>query len=291
LRAVLPGYFEMLNVPLLAGRAFVPDDSTRPDAVIIDDASARAAFGGESAIGKQIVTRILGRGDEPFTVVGVVRRARHASLLGDERAVIYFPWYTAGSEAGTWAVKTRGDLTAMSGMVRDALGALTLDLASNTRPGGAAAQRLMVNDPTPLSVLVDRAMAPTRFALIAIGVFAVIAAVLAAIGLYGVLSSSVRQRTSEIGVRMAFGADAGDIFSLVIGEGLRLSIAGLCVGLLFALVATRVMTSLLVGVEPFDPLTFATMAVVFVVIAVLACWIPARRGASLDPNVALRDRG
>jgi len=121
-----------------------------------------------------------------------------------------------------------------------------------------------------------------------IGVFAAIAAVLAAVGLYGVLSSVVRQRTSEIGIRMAFGAQSGSIFRLVIGQGLRLSAVGIAIGLALALVATRAMTSMLVGVRPTDPTTFGIMIVVFLAVAALACWVPARRAAAMDPNGALR---
>jgi putative ABC transport system permease protein len=140
-----------------------------------------------------------------------------------------------------------------------------------------------------MSVLVTRAMAPTRFALALITGFAVIAAMLAAVGLYGVLSTGVRQRTAEIGVRMVFGAPKGRIFALVIGEGLRLGIIGVAVGLAGAFALTRIMSGMLIGVTPTDPVTFATMAVVFVAIAGIACWLPARRAAGLDPAVALRE--
>jgi ABC-type antimicrobial peptide transport system permease subunit len=137
--------------------------------------------------------------------------------------------------------------------------------------------------------LVDRAMGPTRFALVLIGVFAVIAAVLAGIGLYGVLSTTVRQRTAEIGVRMAFGAPNRSIFGLMIGEGLKLSTAGVALGLVAAYLVTRVMSSMLVGVKPTDPLTFAAIVALFFAIASVASWVPARRAAGLDPTAALRE--
>jgi putative ABC transport system permease protein len=136
---------------------------------------------------------------------------------------------------------------------------------------------------------VDKAQAGTRFSLLLIGVFATVAALLAAVGLYGVLSTVVRQRTAEIGVRMALGAAPGSIFHLVVGQGLRLSAAGIVVGLLAALALTRVMTTMLVGVKATDPLTYAAMAVLFFAIAALACWVPAWRAAGLDPTTALRD--
>jgi putative ABC transport system permease protein len=140
-----------------------------------------------------------------------------------------------------------------------------------------------------MTALVDRAMASTRFALALITVFAAIAVMLAAVGLYGVLSTVVRQRTAEIGVRMAFGAPTSSIFQLVIGQGLRLSAAGVALGIAGALALTRGMSTMLVGVRPTDPLTFVAIAVLFMTIAGLSSWLPARRAAALDPNVALRE--
>jgi ABC-type antimicrobial peptide transport system permease subunit len=120
-------------------------------------------------------------------------------------------------------------------------------------------------------------------------VFAVVAGLLAGVGLYGVLSTVVRQRTAEIGVRKALGAGPGKIFNLIVGQGLRLTAAGIAVGLLSALALTRGMTTMLVGVTATDPTTFATMAIVFFLIAAVASWLPARRAAGLDPTVALRE--
>jgi putative ABC transport system permease protein len=122
-----------------------------------------------------------------------------------------------------------------------------------------------------------------------IGGFAVVAGVLAIVGLYGVLSTSVRQRTAELGVRMALGATPSSIFTLVVGQGLRLSIAGIALGAIGAVALTRVMTSMLVGIEPTDAITFASMPGIFLLVSAAACWIPAARAARLDPNAALRD--
>jgi putative ABC transport system permease protein len=136
--------------------------------------------------------------------------------------------------------------------------------------------------------LVVKAQSGTRFSLLLIGVFATIAALLAGVGLYGVLSTAVRQRTAEIGVRMALGAAPARIFSLIVGHGLRLSLLGIALGLVAAFELTSVMTSMLVGVKPTDPITFASMAVLFFLIAALASWLPARRAARLHPTEALR---
>ena len=291
LRAVLPGYFELMRIGVVDGRTFSAGDSVSRDEVIIDEDMAHRAFGEESAIGKTIVTHILARANQPFTIIGVVRRERHVSLTADDRPLIYFTWATASLEYGDWAIRTNRSAASLAAPIRAALADVSLELQSNTRVGGPQARRVIVNSLQPLAALVDRAIAPTRFVLVLITVFAIISAILTAIGLYGVLSSSVRQRTSEIGVRVAFGAHARDIFSLIIGEGLRLSAVGLVIGVVLALAATRAMTSMLVSVEPFDPLTFATVALVFLVVALLACWVPARRAALLDPNVALREDG
>lgn len=148
-----------------------------------------------------------------------------------------------------------------------------------------------LGDLVPMSDYVDRAMAPTRFALVLIGIFGIVAAVLAAVGLFGVLSTMVRQRTAEIGVRMAFGATNDSIFRLIVGQGLLLSAIGIGIGLVAAFALTGVMerASLLISIKPTDPVTYASIAVLFVGIAAVACWVPARRAAGLDPNVALRD--
>jgi len=141
----------------------------------------------------------------------------------------------------------------------------------------------------PMTAFVDKAMAPIRFVTTLIGIFAAVAVILAAVGLYGVLSTIVRQRTSEIGMRMVFGAPRASILNLVVGEGLRLGAAGIASGLIGAFAITRVMASLLVGVTPTDPITFAAIVVLFVLIAVTASWLPARRASWLDPMHAIRE--
>jgi ABC-type antimicrobial peptide transport system permease subunit len=140
----------------------------------------------------------------------------------------------------------------------------------------------------PMEHYVVESQASTRFSLLLIGVFATIAVLLAAVGLYGVLATLVRQRTAEIGVRVALGAAPGSIFSLVVGHGFRLAAIGIAAGFVAALILTRAIASLLIGVKPTDPLTFAAMIAVFLVIAALASWIPGRRAAGMDPSVALR---
>jgi len=180
--------------------------------------------------------------------------------------------YGSGS---TFALRTNGDPTALASAARAAIASVD-PLAP-------------VADMRPLTDYVDIARAPTRFALILIGIFAGIAVLLSGIGLYGVLSTVVRQRTAEIGVRMALGSSKQDIFRLVIGQGMRLSMSGIGLGLASAFALTRVMRSMLVGVAPTDPVTFGAVALLFFAIAAAACWLPARRAAGLDPISALRD--
>jgi putative ABC transport system permease protein len=186
--------------------------------------------------------------------------------------MIFFP---ATIAAGRWVIRTAGDPARMGPAVRAAISAID--------------PLVPVAELKPMTDYLDRARAPTRFALVLIGIFAIVAAVLTAVGLYGVLSSVVRQRTAEIGVRMAFGAPRGTIFRLVIGQGLKLSGVGIAAGLVGALWLTQAMTKMLVGVKATDPVTFASMAAVFLVIAAAACWLPARRASALDPTVALRE--
>jgi putative ABC transport system permease protein len=147
----------------------------------------------------------------------------------------------------------------------------------------------LINQMRPMDALVIDAQAQTRFSLLLIGVFSTIAVLLAGVGLYGVLSTVVRQRTAEIGLRMALGAAPPRIFRLMVGRGLRLSLLGIAIGLIAAFALTRVMTTMLVEVKPTDPATFVSVAVLFLFIALIASWLPARRAAGLDPTEALRD--
>jgi putative ABC transport system permease protein len=150
-------------------------------------------------------------------------------------------------------------------------------------------RKLLLSELQPMDQLVEKAQSQTRFSLLLIGVFATLAALLAGVGLYGVLATVVRQRTAEIGVRVALGAAPARIFRLVVGQGMRLSLAGVAVGCVFAVFLTRLIKSMLVGTRPGDPLTYLAMAALFLAIAAVASWIPARRAACLDPNSALRE--
>jgi predicted permease len=279
---VIPGYFEAMHTRLIEGRLFTDADNNidqrtdLPRQVIIDDAVAALAFRGESAVGKRLFLRITTPEPAWYEVIGVVGHQRHASLaVPGPEAIFILNGHGGHGAAARWAVRTAGD---------------PIDLVPAVRAAVAQIDpRAPLAEVQPMTAFVDKAMAPVRFTSTLIGIFAVIAVLLAAIGLYGVLSTIVRQRTAEIGMRMVFGAQRGTILQLIVGEGLRLSVAGIGLGLIAAAMVTRVMTTMLVGVTPTDPVTFLAIVVLFVGIAMLASWLPARRASRLDPMNALRE--
>ncbi|HXN48652.1 MAG TPA: ABC transporter permease [Bryobacteraceae bacterium] len=276
-QAVLPGFFETMRIPVIAGRTFTEADST-PDRnlLIVDQALAAKAFPHESAVGKRILFRARTQEAQWGEIIGVVAHQRDISLAEPGREQIYVTdGYMNHGFAFYWALRTEGDPAGYARAVRD-----------QVRQFGRSTVTIQLE---PMDSVVVDAQAGTRFSLLLIGVFSAIAALLAAIGLYGVLSTVVRQRTAEIGVRMALGATPSRIFGLVAGQALRLSALGIVVGLLAALQLTRGMTSMLVGVRPTDPATYVSIALVFLFIAAAASWFPARRAAALDPTEALRD--
>ena len=274
---VLPGYFETLRVPLIAGRTFTDQDNLpHRDFVIIDDILAKKAFHGEPAVGKRILIRLRSPQPEWVEVIGVIAHQHATSLAAPGREQVYFTDAFVGSgRIDTWAIRTGNDPTGYGNAVRSAIRELD--------------PHLLVTEMQPAEFLLYKAQGGTRFSLLLIGVFAAIAGVLAGVGLYGVLATTVRQRTSEIGVRMALGAEPGRIFQLVVGEGFRLSAIGIVIGLIAAFGLTRLMNAMLVGVKATDPATFSAMAIVFLLIGAAASWLPARRAAALDPTSALRD--
>ena len=273
---VRPGYFEAMHVPLLDGRTFTEaDNDPKRNLVVVDQMLADKAFPRESAVGKRILVRVRTPEPEFVQIIGVVAHQRFASLADPGREEVFFADGFVGFAARKWAVRTAGDPASYTSQVRAELAKID--------------PTYVLADVAPMEALVARAQAHTRFSLMLIGVFAVIAALLVAVGLYGVLSTVVRQRTAEIGVRMALGAAPGSILRLVVGHGLRLSAAGIIVGILAALGLTRLMTTMLIGVKSTDPLTFGTMAVVFFALAAVSSWLPARRAAALDPTTALRE--
>ncbi|HEU4931380.1 MAG TPA: ABC transporter permease [Pyrinomonadaceae bacterium] len=277
LQIVLPGYFEAMGTTLLAGRTFTAEDN-KPDRtlIIVDQALAAKAFPNESAVGKKILFRVRTPEAEWGEIIGVVAHQRNTSLVEPGREQLYITdGYLNHGPASWWAVRTDGDPAQLANSVREVV----------QRQG----KETFINEMKPMDSLVTAAQAQTRFSLLLIGVFSTIAALLAGVGLYGVLATSVRQRTAEIGVRMALGAAPSRIFRLMVGKGLSLSAIGIGIGLIASFIFTRILATMLVEVKPTDPVTFVSVAGLFLVIAFLASWLPALRAAGLDPTTALRN--
>jgi predicted lysophospholipase L1 biosynthesis ABC-type transport system permease subunit len=244
--------------------------------VVVDKMLADRAYPGQSSVGKRILIRIQTPEPVWVEIIGVVAHERGVSLSEPGREQVYLTdAYIGSGVTDHWALRFGSDPTKYADNVRAAIKEFD--------------PHLLVTDLQPMDTVVEKAQASTRFSLLLIGSFAVIAALLAGVGLYGVLATVVRQRTAEIGVRMALGAQSKNIFQLVVGQGLRISGIGIAAGLLAAFFLTRWMTTMLVGVKASDPATYLTMAVLFFLIAATASWLPAMRASNLDPIVALRD--
>jgi predicted permease len=281
-RSVLPGFFEAMGIELVAGRTLLSSDN-RAGALpvaVIDEALAERAFGDQDPIGRELMWDYFSETTfsiEPraIQVVGVVENIRSASLSAAGRETLYMPYYLYSFLPLTFTVRTATDPASLVPLIRREVDAMD--------PG------VPVAGASTLQSYVDDAMAPTRFMLALIGVFAALALVLASLGLYGVISYSVRQRTREIGVRMAFGAREGDVLKLVLAQGVVLAGSGIALGLIASVPLSGVVRSFLVGVSPTDPLTFVGIPLVLLGVAVLASYLPARRAATVDPVEALRD--
>ena len=282
-RVVLPGYFQTLSIPLLAGRLFNDldeENAAENPVILIDRVMAERAFPGEDPVGQELsIWAPQGRfqeesGMRPARILGVVEAVRSADLASLGRPAIYIPMAYNPSYRMDYVVKTSAPSAALMALIRGAV-----------REAGPT---VPVLDVRPLSDYSRDALAPTRFAMTLLGVFAVVAMLLACIGLYGVLSYSVRERVHEVGVRMALGAAADIVLRMVIGQGVRLVLIGVALGLTGAFLLSHVMTGLLFGVSATDPLTYVAIAGVLVAVAVVACYVPAARAASVQPAVALR---
>jgi putative ABC transport system permease protein len=280
---VTPGYFEMMKTPLIAGRTFTPADNMpeRAAKVVIDDMVAAQAFPDGNAIGRRLLIRNLFAGggpnapqNVPVEVIGVVAHQRHETLTAPGREGIFFVEAYQGFGVPRWGVRTDGDPMAVAAAVAAAVNEVD--------------SRVPLAEVQPLQALVDKANGPTRFATTMIGIFAIVAVVLAAVGLYGVLATTVRQRTAEIGMRMVCGAHPRGILRLVLAEGLRLSVIGMAAGLLIAISLTSVIRSMLVSVTPTDPTTFVAISILFLAVVIVSALVPALRAARVDPVVAIR---
>jgi putative ABC transport system permease protein len=273
-RSASPGYFRALGVRLLAGRMFDErDDAHHPRVVIVDSLLAARVFPGEPAVGKRI---LLEQGGQRTwrEIVGVVAPPRLHDLARDVREQIYEP--QSQVPVFRLAVVVRAaDATAILRPISEVVHGLDGQLA--------------IRQLRPLSDLVDEARGTARFVTALASLFAVLALGMAALGLFGVLSFSVRQRTREIGVRMALGAGERRVLRMVLASGLRLTLMGLAIGLGGALACSRALAAAMEGVRSNDALTWLGAPLLLLAVALLACWLPARRAARVDPVVALSD--
>jgi len=273
LRDVTPGYFRTMGVPLLQGRVFTGhDDLDHPRVVIIDATFAHHFFRGQDPVGKHL--RIPDATRPEREIVGVVGAVLDTGLDQQPRPTIYFPSLQSPDQAMSLVVRTALPPASILPAIKNAIWSVDRD-----QP---------IFSVRPMNEIISGITSAQRVAFLMLDVFAFLALVLAAIGIYGVTSYAVMQRIREMGVRVALGAQQSDILRLVVLQGIKPASAGLLVGLLASLGVTRLMASLLFGVSATDPLTFAGVALLLLVVAVLACYIPARRAARVDPMVALR---
>ncbi|HEX8720563.1 MAG TPA: ABC transporter permease [Pyrinomonadaceae bacterium] len=268
------GYFETMRVPLRGGRYFDERDAEGSTPVaIVDETMARTYWPGVDPVGRRLK---LGRGDDSpwLTVVGVVGGVKQYALDTDSRVTVYLPH--GQNPAGTMylVARTAGDAVALAPAL--------------TREARAIEPNVAAFDVKTMEQRLSDSLARRRFAMLALGLFAVVSMLLAAVGVYGVMSYAVAQRTREIGVRVALGAGKMDVLGLVLRHGMTLALLGIGIGLAGAAAVTRVMGSLLFGVSATDPLTFAAIALLLAAAAFLACYLPARRATKVDPMVALR---
>ena len=279
---VSPGYFDAMRLRLLSGRAITPlDRAGSPQVLVLSETLAREIFGGEPAVGRRVVP--AGAGDEPWEVVGVVADVRYGALTITESAAeayLPLPQIEQASMLGgmfsssSVAVRTVGDPLAAVPFLREAVAA-----------AGPAAS---IDQVTTMDARLSAAVEQPRFYAVFLGFFAALALFLAAFGIYALLSYTVSQRRREIGVRMALGARAGDVVALVVRQGAGLVAAGAVLGIFAAAGSARLLASFLYGVGSDDPMTFVAAPVALVGVALVACWLPGRRAARIDPMDALR---
>jgi putative ABC transport system permease protein len=267
---VSPGYFYTLGIPVLKGRTFTDhDDEQAQKVMVVNEALASRLWPREDPIGKQLPQM---RGS--LTVVGVVGNTRHEGLSQDTEAEFYVPYLQLPGNSMQLAVRTATDPASIVSAVR--------------------AQVRDVDPEQPLyhvatlQQVLSESLAPRRFNMLLLGIFAGIALALATVGIYGVMAFTVTQRTHEIGIRMALGGEKSDVVKMVIGQGLKLALIGVAIGIAGALAVTRFLSTMLFGVKPTDPLTFIAVSLILIAVALAACYIPARRAAKVDPMVALR---
>ncbi len=272
-RVASPGYFAAMGIPLVRGRAFTDRDGVdAPKVAIVDQAFVNRHFPNEEPLGRGLD---IGNGTDGFyEIVGVIGDVHQAGLAEAPEPTRYVP-YRQDVFGQMWVVvRTEGDPTALSPLVRHTLQSLDSSVAA----------ALM----SPMQDVVENSVGQARFSMLLLGLFALIALFLASVGLYGVVAYSVSQRTQEIGVRMAIGAQGRDVMRMILGDGMKLALIGVAIGIAGALALSRVVSSMLYEVTRFDPVSYIVTPLVLLGVAMLACYFPARRAMRVDPILTLR---
>ncbi|HEV2246550.1 MAG TPA: ABC transporter permease, partial [Terriglobia bacterium] len=267
---VSPSYFHALRIPILSGRDFTADDGgSSPRVAIVNEIFVRHFFGRESPLGHRI--HIF---TDWYSIIGVVGSTRHLPLTSEPSAEAFACYLQQPFWSMTIIARASPEASSLASALRGAV-----EKVDPNQP---------IYDVATMEQRFSSAIAPQRFDALVMAIFACLAVVLATTGVYGVMAYSVARRTHEIGIRMALGAEKRDVLGMVVGQGLKLSLIGVAIGIAGALALTRFLSSLLYGVTPTDPLTFAAVSLILIAVALLACYIPARRAAKVDPMVALR---
>jgi putative ABC transport system permease protein len=280
-RVISPDYFHTLNIPLVAGRGFTEADNIdAPQVTIVNENFAKNMWPGENPIGKRMTVGVPLAAEkvEWYTVVGVVGNVKHTALNGESGMQMYQPVLQADFQSPA---------RTMTYLLRTTVNAVSLTETAHSVVASIDSNVPMSNVKTMDRIVYD-SVSPFRFNMFLLVLFAGVALVLTIVGVYGVMNYAVTQRTREIGIRMALGADPGQVRSLILRQGMALSAIGLGIGLVACFGVTRLLSSLLYGVSATDPVTFAAVALLLAVVALVACYVPARRATKVDPLVALR---
>ncbi len=282
-RVCRPGYFQTMGIATAHGRDFSEQDrSDTPGVVVINEKLSHEQWPGEDPVGKRIAFSDSDITPKWFTIVGVVKNVKQGSWAEEVQNEIYLPFVQS-----PFLSDPAGHYSAMTLVVRTSINPWGL-LDAARKAVWSVNRNVPISSVTTLDRVISNAVWQPRFNLILIALFAVLALTLAAVGIYGVMAYTVTQRTQEIGIRVALGARRSDVLKLMLGHGRRLALLGTGLGMAGAFGLTRLMSSLLYQVKPSDPVTFVCVAALLMAVTLLACWLPARRAAKLDPIVALR---
>jgi putative ABC transport system permease protein len=270
-RIASPDYFEAMGIPMIRGRKFTRQDAT--EVAILNEAAARKFWLNDDAVGKRVNFGANLTQSPWVTIVGVVGNVRHLGLETEPRAEVYRPYGNNPLTGPMIAIHTSGNPAALASLVRSEIRSIESEMP------------LVLNT---IDTVIELSVAQRRFSMMLLGIFAALAMLLAIVGIYGVMSYIVSQRTHEIGLRMALGAQKREVLRMVVGEGLALTLIGVVIGVPSAVLVTRAMAGLLFGVGNTDPLTYLAVSAIVVTVSLAAAYVPARRAARVDPLVALR---